>query len=543
MSNKSMDSKIPLQTQPGAHHFSSLIQHFEYEMAVASPNFQKLICLVKRGININQTESNSGHSLTLLMLASQWASLEDLKHVISFKPDLYIQSSKGLNAFDYAFLRRPINFIVLDYFINLGFSIDYQEKQFGSTLLMYVCQLGTFDEFNIIFKHKPNLFLLNNKKLQAMDFNLQREKFNGEITTQLIKNGISIDFQEKNSGNTALMIAIQQSNIAYCKVLLELSAEIKIQNFKGLQALDFALLSEPPNLDAAILLTKFRLSVDTFENKNGSTSLMVACQFGQVNQVLELLKLGSSVDAKNFQGLIPLDFCLANPVPNFNIAVELIKFGTPVDYQNANSSHGSTVIMYACDIGNYSAFKTFFDLGADIKLKNYVNFEPIDYSLRKRTNLQDRLKILIFLIENGINPNHFAKSDGITPLIYAVQSDSIFHVKRLLELGANPFAQDKSGNAAIIYGRSKEVKDILLKQKKVSEKRNMKQCCNTLDNYDASSSNAETSIPPPKYEELEGSCCIELRKNLQEEYDLKLLELEKKHKEEIEKLINSYKSI
>ncbi len=170
----------------------------------------------------------------------------------------------------------------------------------------------------------------------------------------LLKQGINPNIKDKQTGNTALIVALHE---------------------QSMKAFDELINAPDINLDAAA--------------DNGNTGLMIAAYKGNLQALDTLLKKGAAV---NRPGWTALHYAAASG--NNHIAQILLDRGAEI---NARSRNLTTPLMIAAHEGYDMTVKFLLDLGADVTLKNETGMNAADYA--KKLDRQD----IIDLVNQHLN--------------------------------------------------------------------------------------------------------------------------------------------
>lgn len=159
---------------------------------------------------------------------------------------------------------------------------------------------------------------------------------------------------------------------------------------------------------------------------------------------------------------------------------------------NARDKRGITPLIQAVKRGAVATAQTLLDLKADATLQEENGYSPLHIALWHNNPgmidlLLSRREVLLSLNEDK------SKQDGYTPLMVAVTHSDYATVKRLVDLGANLNATDKTGKnaVALVLYNSKFEEDIpkvldYLLSKGSDTPRNLP--CNIAPRYDTSRS-------------------------------------------------------
>ncbi|MDD5639354.1 MAG: ankyrin repeat domain-containing protein [Candidatus Pacebacteria bacterium] len=168
---------------------------------------------------------------------------------------------------------------------------------------------------------------------------------------ELIKKGLKIN--EKDNQSSALMYAVDNSNIEIVKELINTGADVNIRGEVNWNCI------------------------------GNCTSLMYASYNGKIQIVKELINAGADVNAKNESSETVLMFAIRGEHRNsFNkdyleIIKELINAGADVNAQNTIEA---TALMIAVYNGNTNIIKELINAGADVNAKDFQGTTVLRYA-------------------------------------------------------------------------------------------------------------------------------------------------------------------
>ncbi|XP_061165393.1 kinase D-interacting substrate of 220 kDa-like isoform X1 [Saccostrea echinata] len=159
---------------------------------------------------------------------------------------------------------------------------------------------------------------------------------------------------------------------------------------------------------------------------NGQTFLMLACEFGELNIVRELLEAHvdpNAVDMDNWSALL-----YSAKEGHLEIVIELLERGADIEHKDMC---GWTALMWACYKGKYLVVQELLERGANCNIKAEMNMTCLAWAAGRGHT--DVVKILI---QKGAKVNTPDKY-GTTPLIWACRKGYLEIVETLLNEGAN----------------------------------------------------------------------------------------------------------
>ena len=190
------------------------------------------------------------------------------------------------------------------------------------------------------------------------------------------------------------------------------------------------------------------------------TLLLFACETGNYQVVIELLKLG--VNPVTITECLDLDMydtiVFKNHSP-FSMAakkgfVDLINLFLSYNIDiNQQNNIGRTALHFACKHGHTDVVSLLINAGAEINIKDTYGQLPVHLSTAE---------ILDLLFINGADINA-QDEDGCTPLICASIDNKTNIIQKLISYGCNLNIQDNQGNTALMSACDWNNYDIVLK--------------------------------------------------------------------------------
>ncbi|KAJ9441365.1 putative ankyrin repeat protein L93 [Diplonema papillatum] len=194
-------------------------------------------------------------------------------------------------------------------------------------------------------------------------------------------------------GWTALMRACQHNDcVVVVRRLLEVGASAGVQNGAGTTALMLSVTDRP---DMAALLLASRDANVNARSKFG-TALTLACAYGDVGGVRNVLKAGADVNTSGTDGTSALREAIA--YSRKALLPLLIEAGADVD---ARDAAGETALHDVCESGRAYYVRVLLAAGASVDMRSNTGETPLALASKR-----DHKSIVALLLEAG------ARADG-----------------------------------------------------------------------------------------------------------------------------------
>ena len=163
-------------------------------------------------------------------------------------------------------------------------------------------------------------------------------------------------------------------------------------------------------------------------NADGYTLLHIAAELGHLAMADLLVKAGADLEARAEEhALTPLLVAVANE--QTQMAMNLVSLGSNI---NATDDAGASALHIAASNNNVALMLALIKKGARIDLQSADGWTPLHSAVGF-----SKLYAIIALVRFGADVNS-RDSDGDTPLITAVSLGYVDCVQQLLAAGANP---------------------------------------------------------------------------------------------------------
>ena len=290
----------------------------------------------------------------------------------------------------------------------------------------------------------------------------------------LVRLGYDVD-QRDRYGKTPLMVAAAFGNRAAANALLDLGAGLAVADTAtGARALHYAARAGHVGIDSATLLIARGAAVNAGARR-GETALHAAAAFGHLGMIALLAAEGADLDAKDGDGLRPLQYArrlgrlpavaallrLGSLEDGIHEAVDagdlarvrqLLRQGVPADEPGLDG----TPLHRAAARGHIAIAAALLDAGADIDaVGDPVGAHPLHVAA-----IANQPALAAFLIERGANLES-RDAEGRTPLMAAAAFSSTTVGALLILASADIRAVDDKEMAPVHHAAASGDADLL----------------------------------------------------------------------------------
>ncbi|GEM_PF-2809027 len=276
-----------------------------------------------------------------------------------------------------------------------------------------------------------------------------------EITEILLTGGADANLAD-NSGWTPLHYAIlglttdTQSQLKLIKTLAQHNANLNARSNINNTPLHFAAEENLPEVARILIELGAELDIQDIDQW---TPLMLAINQGSVKVAQLLIQSGASLTIRNRDGWQALHFTAnkksqSSGKSRLKIAKALLKAGAPLE---SVTKDGSSPLWLAAANSQPDLLKFFIEQGGDVNHTNHKGLNLMHQLVTYEHLLPESQLNQIFdiLYTAGINLNK-GQSIGLTPLMIACIRQERFWVKKLLAHNANP-DQTAQNNISPLY--------------------------------------------------------------------------------------------
>ena len=314
----------------------------------------------------------------------------------------------------------------------------------NETALMLACCKGNKNVINILLNAGADPKIVHADGDTCLH-DAVRGNCSKEVLQTIINYGADINATGKQN-RTALMIACLNGSSDAINVLLDAGANPHIANDTGNICLHEAVRGD---CSKEVLQRIISHSVDVnATNMYDITTIMIACEKGNIDAINVLLNAGADPNIVNFNGATCLHCALSGGCSP-EILQTIINHGVDV---NAKKNNSKTALIRACEKGNSNAIKVLLNAEADPNIAHCLHC-----AVTRRCSKE----VLQALINHGADVNATNKSNE-TALMKAYKSRNKDAINVLLNAGVDPNIADVDGNTCLHYAANRDCsKDFL----------------------------------------------------------------------------------
>jgi|GEM_PF-2445749 len=380
-------------------------------MKVCEDNNLEILQLIGYNVDMNSHNALDAPDDTPLMVACEHGYLDMVKYFVKIHCDLNKRNRNGFTALDKACMNEHTEIFI--YLIESGASIERSYDQFGKSLLMLACQMGTEEMVEYLMNSRSS-----HKKWIQREINRVNEK-----------------------NETALMYACLRGNYDIVKCLVDHQADVRIKSKYNGTALNYAVQGSNDKIVEFLLCHTTYYSIDT-RGKYGETEMITACKNNHFNMVKSLVEAGAKIDEKDYQGYTGLLWACENE--NHEMIRFLIGKGANIHICN---DYGYNALVLLCkNDKNLESIELLLENGIDLEHRTKKDgHTALTYSCHHR-----QYKISKYLINHGVDINCYDWKRS-TPFMISLHNKDYKFSEYLLKCGANLFSFDHKNVSALSY--------------------------------------------------------------------------------------------
>ena len=420
-----------------------------HQAVVGSCSKETLQTIIQHGADVNATNENS---ITALVMACVRGKVEAINVLLDAGADRNITDDKGATWIHHA-VDGTCSKETLQTIIDHGAAINARNKDHG-TALMIACRKGNEEAIDVLLDAGADRNIADNKGATWIHHAVDGTCSNETLQT-IINHGAAVNARNNDHG-TALMIACRKGNIEAINVLLNAGADPNIADGEYCTCIHLAVY-KGYNKDVLEAMIEHDADVNA-ANKDSITSLMIACQKGNIEAINVLLNAGADPNISDGK----YGSCIQHAViggSSKEVLETIIDHGADV---NAKNKHNITALMQACKRGDVEIINILLSAGADSSIADTNGATSIHYAVvggGSKGTLQA-------IIDHGADVNASNK-DNVTALMMACWMGNVEAINVLLNTGADlNIADGKLGitciQLAVCKSCSKDVLEALI---------------------------------------------------------------------------------
>jgi ankyrin repeat protein len=228
------------------------------------------------------------------------------------------------------------------------------------------------------------------------------------------------------SGATSLSLAAIMNGVDMVRPLIEMGADVNIQNKDGFTAISAAVKANNHQAIQAFIEAGANLNV---QDKNGATPIHLAIEANNHQVIQAFIEAGANLNIQDENGATPIHLAIIQS-KNPNVVTKML-IDTKANL-NLQDKNGYTPLHYATAIENSEIIKNLIKNGANQSLLNNDGVPCLNYAI-----IQGQNHLVQNFIEAGADLN-VLDINGNTPLVTAILSNNREALKKLINAGANP---------------------------------------------------------------------------------------------------------
>ena len=305
--------------------------------------------------------------------------------------------------------------------------INHTSDTQGRTLLHLACEHGHINMVRWLVSLGADVNMAGHYHIKSTPLSLAVLKNHTSIVSALVS-----EFGCDPNDGVSLHRACKHGNLRMVKTLLEHGASVNDNSVDvdGNTLLHLAAKNET-------MQALFKDIDHNIKNKEGRTPLHIACVYGNLNGVKQLIEQGAKVNAKDNCNKTPLSLAILNN--HTGIVSALLKL-FECDPNDGVSLHT------ACEHGDLSMVKTLIECGASVYSysRDVYGNTPLHATARNERN--ETTQALLKYLTGGPN---IINAEGRTPLHIACMCGNLGGVKLLIKHGARVDVKDIQSNTPL----------------------------------------------------------------------------------------------
>ena len=389
--------------------------------------------LINHGADVNAANTNNE---TVLMTACWIKNIDAINLLLEAGADPNIAGANGFRCLHDA-VTKGSSIEVLLAIINHGADINATNMN-NETALMIACQMENKDTINALLSAgaDPNVTDSNGDTCLCC---AARNDCCTEVLQVIISHGGDVNATGKDN-RPALMIACKKGNKDATNLLLSAGADPNLPDGNGATCIHYA-VCEGCCKDMLSTVVNHGADINATSNKN-VTSLMLACEKGNMDAINVLLNAGADPNIADAEG----DACLQYAARN-DCCTEIVQaiISRCVDI-NATNKNNITALMMVCEKINKNAINVLLNAGADPNITDADG----DICLHSAARNNCCTEVLQAILSHGGDVNATGKEKR-TALMIACKKGNKQAINVLFNAGADPNIVDADREACLHY--------------------------------------------------------------------------------------------
>lgn len=402
---------------------------------------------------------------TAIFLAIDSKNLPCILHLLKHNVNVNIHNSSMKTPLIYAFEHKFYD--AVEAIINAGADLDMYDR-IGYTIFIHAIEENNESIIRLLIEKNVNINIVS-KYSNDSPLLIACKEENLQLVQRLIDLGANIELQNDRMINPLLNV-VQSGNLNQLSLLIKKNANINVKNNDGMTPLLLSVLYG--HNDLVNVLIDAGADLDAQEYDDLYSALMIACNNGNLEIVKKLINAGAKIDLVNKNENNAL-LCGVLASQRGETAIDPNRIAKSTDFIsifakegidiNAKNKDGETALMIC--MSSIDAITMLIELKADLNIKNKAGLTTLMVAIE-----DEEFTCADKLIQNGANVN-VTSWRGYSPLLFSLQYECNTNVSnKLIQFGANVHHQADDGNNALIIAslrRHVEIVRHLIIDKKV----------------------------------------------------------------------------
>ncbi|KAK5644313.1 hypothetical protein RI129_005613 [Pyrocoelia pectoralis] len=254
-----------------------------------------------------------------------------------------------------------------------------------------------------------------------------------DMVLKMLEEGCDVNIKHTD-GATPLYVATQYKHLSTIQLLLSHGADPLIRTSYSLTP-----LCQSVQNNCKHMLKAFLDGIDPNKGVKDITSALFLSLDYKHFELSDILINYNIDNSENESGETMLFVAVKNCYINL-VRQLLTKYGSVINEVN---SDGNSILISAVENGNVDLIKLLLEKGADPNIANKKGNSCLHYAVRGSEEI-----LLLFLECSDID---LKNSDGLTPLLYALEEAYTHSAQLLIAFGSNIYVEDPMGNNCLHY--------------------------------------------------------------------------------------------